>query len=596
VEDIANDPLWLDYKGLALKEGLRSCWSTPILDAQGRLLGTFAIYHKTLRVPDDHQLRLLETATHTAAVCITRHQAEHALHQSRERFASLVSSIDGVVWEADPVTGHYLFVSQAASRVLGFPTEDWLADGFRSQHVHPEDRDRAGEFYRDLGLEGSAREIEYRMLHRDGRVIWVQDLVTVSIQPNEPQLVRGLLLDITNRKNAEEERNQIQLRLQRSERMESLGTLAGGIAHDFNNLLGVILGNAELLQVQLPDDVELRLSVSELRGAALRARDLVKQILAYSRDQPAQLHETLLSQSVEEAARLLRATIPTSIAIQTHITPNCPTVLADPVQIHQVLLNLGTNAWHAMESKPGVLTIRLDTLKIEPSSSPSSLHLPVGEYVCLSVQDQGTGMDRTTRERMFDPFFTTKEVGKGTGLGMSIVQRIVASHGATLEVTTAPGEGTSIDIYFPVAAPTPASAKPMPSSLENPPRQTGRILLIDDELSLVDLGKRTLGKIGYYVEGFTQPDLALERFRQDPQSFDLVITDLNMPGQSGLEVIDTIRKQRTDLPVVLGSGHITDELRADAMARGVREVFYKPCTLNELTEIVNRVLASSHKS
>lgn len=593
VEDIETDPLWANYKDMALKEGLRACWSTPILDAQGRLLGTFAIYYKSKRLPDESELRLVEMATHTAAVCIARHQAEQALRQSRERFATLVSSVDGVVWEADAESGRYLFVSQAAERVLGLPMEDWLEMDFRSRHIHPEDRNMVEVFYRDVGGRGNAREIEYRMVGKDGRVVWVQDLVTVSMEQSDPHVVRGLLLDITHRKQVEEEQKQIQLRLRRSERMESLGTLAGGIAHDFNNLLGVILGNAELLQLQMGRDDNAQVSVSEVRGAALRARDLVRQILAFSREQPAQLRPIGLGPIIEEAIRLLRATIPATIDIRTELCMECPSVMADPVQIHQVLLNLGTNAWHAMETKPGQLRIVLDSLVVESEHALGTLHLPVGRYVHLSVKDQGVGMDVNTRERMFDPFFTTKEVGKGTGLGLSIVQRIVASHGGTIDVTTLPGVGTSIDLYFPALAGESPSSGHSPAIPRSAALRTGRILLIDDELSLVNLGKRALGKLGYFVEGFTQPALALDRFQAEPQAFDLVVTDLNMPGMSGMEVIDAIRRKRTEIPIVLGSGFITDELRASLLERGVREVFYKPCTLKELAEIVERALAPS---
>lgn len=591
VDDIETDPLWVNYKRLALKEGLHACWSTPILDAQERLLGTFAIYYKTKRLPTSPELRLVEMATHTAEVCITRHQAEQALRQSRERFATLVSSVDGVVWEADASSGRYLFVSQAAERVLGYLTEEWLAPGFRSQHVHPEDSNKVDAFYREVGVRGNAREIEYRMVGKDGRVVWVQDLVTVSMEQNDPKVVRGLLLDITHRKQVEEEQKQIQIRLRRSERMESLGTLAGGIAHDFNNLLGVILGNAELLQFQIGREELAQVSVSEVRGAALRARDLVRQILAFSREQPAQLRPISLGPVVDEAARLLRATIPTTIGIRTELSPDCPAVMADPVQIHQVLLNLGTNAWHAMETKPGQIVIALGELNVDAGMHRGSPHLPAGRYVHLSVKDQGVGMDATTRERMFDPFFTTKEVGKGTGLGLSIVQRIVASHGGTIDVTTVPGIGTSIDLYFPARGFESSGPGPTPTVVRNPATRAGRILLIDDELSLVNLAKRALGKVGHSVEGFTQPSLALDRFREDPQAFDLVVTDLNMPGLSGMDVIDAIRQQRPDIPIVLGSGFITDELRADLMQRGVHEVFYKPCTLKELAEIVDRALA-----
>lgn len=591
VADIATDPFWADFRHLALRHGLSACWSHPVFDAQERTLGTLAVYTREPGMPTPRHRRLIELALHTAAICIAHHEAGDELRQSRQRFADLVASVGGIVWEASPDTLRFSFVSQAAERLLGHPTSEWLQPDFRPTRIHPEDRERVLSTLQANVREGRNHEIEYRMFAADGRWIWLRDLVTVSRQEVGPPSLSGLMVDITEKKTAEEERRQLQARLQQAQKMESLGTLAGGIAHDFNNILGAILGNIDLVRQDIGHGHPAGDFVEEIRKAGLRARDLVKQILAFSRQQPRELRVVLLDQVLEDGIKLLRSTVPSTIQIHYHLNRDCPPVMADPAQIHQILLNLGTNAWHAMENRAGAITIGLQCVRLDSESTMPHPDLKPGLYAQLYVSDEGVGIDAATRERIFDPFFTTKGIGKGTGLGLAIVHGIVRSHAGAIAVQSIPGRGSTFEIYLPALETIPDLPEPVPRESTPPTGRGQRILLIDDEPQLVTLAQRSLERLGYHVDGFTHAHEAIEFLQRDPSRFQLVVTDLNMPDVSGLDVINEIRAMCPHIPIVLSSGFVTDEVRASALERGACDVFYKPGTMRELAEMLDRVFA-----
>ncbi len=516
-----------------------------------------------------------------------RKRAQEALRESQARLASIVdSAMDGIITvdEDDRV----LVFNLAAEKMFGYRSEDVIGQGVellipersRIQHFGQIDhRDRAtGPLLRMSGrraggeefpIEGSVSRTEV-----DGR-----RLFTVIVR------------DITEQLHAEETRVQLEAQLRQAQKMEAIGTLAGGIAHDFNNILGAIVGNVELAAQDVGASHSAVESLNEIRKASRRAKDLVQRILTFSREQVQPQSVITLAAVVEESAKLLRASLPAEVELATTLEADVPAVLADATQIEQVLLNLCTNAWQALEGQAGRIDIHLDAVTPDGETLDADANLWPGRFARLTVTDTGTGMDAATLERIFEPFFTTKPVGQGTGLGLSVVHGIVKAHGGAITVTSQPGRGSTFTLYFPAAEAAEESALPHHAAAELHAVPGGQhVLYIDDEEALVFLVTRMLERLGYRVSGYTRAAAALAAVRADPSQFDLVVTDLNMPGMSGLEVARELARLRPDLPVVLASGYITEELRALAPEAGVRQLMYKPNTVDELCAVVQRLV------
>lgn len=389
------------------------------------------------------------------------------------------------------------------------------------------------------------------------------------------------------------ERQQLEEQLRQSQKMEAIGLLAGGIAHDFNNILAAIGGNIELALEDTAPEHPARQFLEEIKHSSGRAKRLVQQILAFSRRQPLDRRVISLGPIIEESTNLLRATLPASVLLDTEEEGEVPPVLADATQMHQVLVNLCTNAWHALAGQAGRIEVRLRGVALTADSVKPLVGLQPGNFVCLSVRDTGIGMDAATRARIFEPFFTTKEPGKGTGLGLSVVHGIVLGHDGAIAVHSTPGQGTNFEIYFPAsAALEETDAAPRPALRG----QGQHILFLDDEVPLVALAQRMLERRGYRFTGCTHAAEALRAFAEKPDTFHLVITDLSMPGTSGLHFAGDILKLRPDVPVVLCSGHVTEELRENARRAGIREVLYKPNNIEEFAETIHRLATETSAS
>ena len=402
--------------------------------------------------------------------------------------------------------------------------------------------------------------------------------------------IEGAFQDITERKKAEQAKASLEAQLRESQKMEALGTLAGGIAHDFNNILGTMLGNAELARHDARANWQALVSLEEILKAGNRAKDLVQQILSFGRRQPTSRRVLSLPAVVEESVRLLRAGLPPGVRIDCRCAPDTPSIVADPTQVQQVLLNIGNNAAHAMEGRPGAIDIRVEGVTLDQASARFDLNLRPGPYACVTISDMGHGMDAAIRTRIFEPFFTTKAPGKGTGLGLSVAHGIMQAHQGGIVAHSEPGKGSRFELYFPHArdgAAAPGIAEEAGAASEG---HGQHILYVDDDESQVFLIKRMLERWGYRVSAYLEQREALDALLADAPSFDLVVTDFNMPGLSGLEVARAIRDARPDLPVILISGYITDELRAQAEAVGVRELIAKPHEVEELRDTVHRLL------
>ncbi len=389
------------------------------------------------------------------------------------------------------------------------------------------------------------------------------------------------------RKQAEKEKEKLQARIQQSQKIESIGTLAGGIAHDFNNILGIILGNAELASDVLPEKEPARLNLEEIRKACLRAKDIVKQLLSFARKTEPKRHPIKLIAVVEDSLKLLRATIPSNIDIYHDFQAENDTIVANATQVHQVMINLGTNAFHAMQATGGFLDIKIENVFLENEASVSHNEPAPGNYLKLTVSDCGHGIDPKHKDQIFDPYFTTKEVGKGTGMGLSVVHGIVKSHGGEIFVDSEPQKGTTVHIYFPVAEEAPITET---ETYESLPIGSERILFVDDEASNIYVGRNRLERLGYQVETRMNPLEALEIFQADPQQFDLLITDMSMPQMTGDRLVKEILKLRPDMPTILCSGfnEKMDEERAAEI--GIRQYLEKPYDKRFMAKIVRDVL------
>ncbi|MDF1485954.1 ATP-binding protein [Ramlibacter sp. H39-3-26] len=395
--------------------------------------------------------------------------------------------------------------------------------------------------------------------------------------------------DLTGRKKAEAHHAELEAQLRESQKMQAVGTMAGGIAHDFNNILGAILGNVELAKADLPPGAPALESLLEIDKAGRRARDLVRQILTFSRNEPPRRAAVDLRDIMQETERLLRVTLPPSIALRVHAPAGLPPVLADATQVEQALLNLCTNAVHAIGGTRG--SIDVDMAATHPDAREAErLALAPRTYVAVRVRDTGQGMPAETLQRIFEPFFTTKPVGQGTGLGLSVVHGVMRSHEGAADVQSVVGQGSVFTLYFPVAQ----AAEPAPQAAAAPAMEEARgsgqhVMYVDDDQALVFLVRRLLARRGFRVTGFTDPHAAAAALRAAPRDYDLLVTDYNMPGYSGIDLLRAARAIRPDLPVALASGYVTAEIERAALAEGANALIHKPNDVEELCATVQRL-------
>jgi signal transduction histidine kinase len=385
------------------------------------------------------------------------------------------------------------------------------------------------------------------------------------------------------------ENRKLEEQFRQAQKMEAIGTLAGGIAHDFNNILSAILGYTQLSQMMLKENPEVRGYLGAVLQATNRATDLVRQILTFSRQHPLERRPIQLPPVMAETLKLLRATIPSTIEFDISLATDAPTVLADATQIHQVLMNLGTNAWYAMKDRPGRLQVKLEKCLVDETYAATQSELKPGVYARVSVSDTGCGMDQATLQRIFEPFFTTKPQGEGTGLGLSVVHGIMKNHDGAATVYSQPGEGTLFHLYFPAHAGEATAATVEAGSV--PHGHGERVLFIDDEEWLGRLGQKTLAALGYEVETTTLPAAALAMVRADPLGFAVVVTDQTMPGMTGFVLASQLLQIRPELPIILMTGYSASLTAAQVEAAGIRSLLFKPATLHSLGTAVHAALS-----
>lgn len=522
------------------------------------------------------EIALYQSLGNQAAIAIKNVMHLHSLQKSENKFRTIFDNASDAIFISD-MNGKILEINQIACDNLGYSREEMLSMPIIAI-VAPEFRERLHERLKMITSEGHAI-VETAHIRKDSSIIPIE-IHGKLIRFNEQPAVLGVARDISERK-------QMESFLFHAQKMEAIGTLAGGVAHDFNNILYAIMGYAEISMLDLAEHSPLQRNLEEIVKATKRAADLVKQILSFSRKVEHKREPLDLQPIIKETLKLLRGTLPTTIEIKKQLDPQCCAVVGDATQIHQILMNLCTNAFHAMRDKGGILTVGLEEIHIT-SQNKAFPELTPGCYAKISIQDTGTGMDKKTIDRIFDPYFTTKEFGEGTGLGLASVHGIVKSHGGKITVESVPGEGSVFNVYFKTIHQAPVSADIL--SIERLPSLKGRVLFVDDEPMIKAVGETTLKQFGCEVSAFTNSLEALDTFRAEPKSFDLVITDQTMPGLTGDELATAILKLRPDIPIVLTTGY-SDKIDAQhAKKIGIKEFILKPLTLKTLAQTAVKFL------
>ena len=416
-----------------------------------------------------------------------------------------------------------------------------------------------------------------------------------SVQERTGQLTlanKDLKKEIEIRKRHEKEKTQLEGQLIQLQKMETIGTLAGGIAHDFNNILTPILGYTEMALEELSDESTLKYDIEQINSAAVRGKDLVQQILTFSRQVDFDKKPLRLDRVVTEVLKLMRASFPSNIEIKQELDKECGTVMADSTQMHQIIMNLCTNAYHAMMGNGGVLTVHLDKKKLGARQFNGAAKMQKGTYIRLIITDTGHGMDKRTVERIFEPFFTKKDVGSGSGLGLSVVHGIVSNNNGTIVVESEPGEGSSFIIYLPQHSETYVVEKEIQQELK---KGKGSILFVDDEKEITFMGKRMLESLGYTVDIKTDSEEALKVFRKNPDKYDLLVTDQAMPKLMGTELIGELKQIRPELKSIIITGY-QESIPANAMKQyGIADIISKPLILSEFSDLIGKVLSQDIK-
>ncbi|MBN1102942.1 MAG: PAS domain S-box protein [Deltaproteobacteria bacterium] len=521
------------------------------------------------------------------AVDITeRKQAEEALRNSEAKYRELVQNANSIILRMD-TEGNITFFNEFAQSFFGYSEEEILGRNVVGTIV-PQ-TDSAGQdleaMVRDIGLRPERYETnENENMRQNGERVWVT-WTNKGIRDADENVVGILCIgnDITQRKSIEDQ-------LRQAQKMEAIGTLAGGIAHDFNNILGGIIGYTELAMMdESPDPDNRRYQyLSRLLEAGNRAKDLIQQILKFSKRDSAAMSAFSITPVVKESVKLLRAILPKSIDLQQRIQADPDRIMGDPTQVHQVIMNLCTNAYHVMRGEGGVLSITLENARIESPRESMSLKVPPGDYIRLSVSDTGSGIAPQILERIFEPYFTTKKISEGTGLGLSVTLGIVKSHNGLIELTSRVGEGTRFDVYFPVTQTRSVEAASRVGAL--PAGHMESVLVVDDELFFLDVLKENLQTLNYRVTANQSSVKTLEAFKSNPNGFDLVITDQSMPEMTGVQLVAEIRKYNRDIPIILCTGYSEIVSEKSAKHYGITKFLMKPIAATELAWAVHEAL------
>jgi len=593
----AGKPMYAQYQTIApegtepgVGEGLSTIAIVPVLSGT-RVVGSLNLASREMEEIPPFARRGLESIAAQMGTAILRAKTEEALRESEQRFRSLFDNAPDAMILADPQTGTVVDANAAATTLLSRPRKEIV--GLHQTELHPEwmadqMQEAFAEHAREALALGRSEAMETLVVRSDGVEVPVE-VVSTLVRLSGKSTQQGTYRDLTERKQAESERTRLEMQLRKAQKMEALGTLAGGVAHDFNNILLAIFGYGELAKHDLPEDSEARESVDNVLLAAERAARLVNQILTYSRQHEPERELTRVQSVAEESLSLLRATIPSTIEIRERLNPDASPVMADPAQIQQILMNLCTNAAHAMGESGGVLEVSVKEILLDKETAANLGNLQNERHILVTVKDTGHGMDAATAERVFDPFFTTKGPGRGTGLGLSVVHGIVLGHGGAIRVESEMGAGSTFFVYLPCAIEKPDTR----TRRDSPAPALGgseRILFVDDEPAIVEMGAEHLKRLGYQVTSTTSSEDAIAIFKTRPTDFDAIVTDQTMPGRTGLQLAGDIRRIRPEMPIVLITGFSESVTPESLKEGGVRSMVMKPFASRALANAVREAL------
>ncbi|MCW5206033.1 PAS domain S-box protein [Desulfobulbus sp. F5] len=552
----------------------------------GRAVGRIALANKEGEF-SKHDLIASERIAAVFALAVQRKQTEDSLSRSERKYRSLfndapdmihIVGIDKRIADANP----------AELQTLGCAREELVGTPLLNI-IHPEFRHKSAQALDQIFSLGCCMQhYETALITKEGDKIDVEVSAVPQVESGRVVTVRAIMRNITERKREEQERKKLEAQLRQSRKMEAIGTLAGGIAHDFNNILGPILGYTEMALEFLPAGSNIAPWLEEVQCAGSRAKELVRQILAISRKCEQELQPLRIQPIIKETLKLLRSSLPATIEIRQQLDPACGTVLADPTRIHQVVMNLCTNAYHAMRETGGLLEVSLRQIELTADTLQSKLRLPLGMYLQLEVRDSGCGMPEEMLEKIFEPYFTTRAKGEGTGLGLALVQSIALDFGGDVTVTSELGRNTIFQVYLPVIK--TAKEDRISNDARLLPTGSERIIVVDDDINIAELSRNMLASLGYRVMALNGSIEALTVFEQQPEAFDLVFTDMTMPQMTGAVLAKKILARRPELPVVLCTGfsELIDEQKATEL--GICALLMKPFTKGELALTVRTAL------
>jgi len=538
----------------------------------------------------EKRLLILEAGAHTS----DEHREKYiALEESEKRFRELIEDVSEISIQGYNENRQVTFWNLASQKLYGYTEKEALGNKLEDLIIPESMGDTVVEFHRqwiEQGIKIPAGELVLK--HKTGKDVPVFSS-HVMLDTRAGKEMFCIDVDLSPIKESEKEKEKLRDQLQQAQKMEAIGTLAGGIAHDFNNILFSIGGVAELLLDDLAPDSHTRDTIGEIISAVQRGSELVKQILSFSRRSDRKKQPVLFPEILKEVTKLCRSTIPSAIEMDLDIPDQMGYIMANPVQLHQVAMNLITNAFQSLDRNPGKISVSLRQVEIAHSNRPM-FSLPPGPYARLGVSDTGSGIPPDLMSKIFEPYFTTKKNGEGTGLGLATVYGIVREHGGDIKIKSRPGTGSTFEVYLPLTDKGASSPVTGPGAfrIKEPPPQTGyeRILLVDDEPAITSIEKQLLTRLGYQVTDRVSSLDALESFKSDPHGFDLVITDMSMPDMTGAGLARAILSLRPDMPIIICTGFSDPQDEKHARTLGVKGFLTKPVGGAQLARMVRQVL------
>lgn len=517
-----------------------------------------------------------------------RKNAEQALSESEEKYRHLFNYAPSGLYEIDFTKGKLVSVNDVVCEYTGYSERELLSMSVYDFLTEESQKVFLERLEKIFNGEEVSDSVEYQIITKQGKKLWtLLNARYIHDENGTPKGATVVIHDIDERKKQELEKQRLEKELRQAHKMEAIGTLAGGIAHDFNNILSAIMGYTEIAMLRAAEDTKLREYLDKVIVACERAREMVRQILAFSRQSDFKRKPVRVSQIVKEAGKLLKASLPSTIEIHMDIDPASGIIDADAIQIHQIIMNLCTNAAHAMKEKGGRLDISLENIELTAKDLSAHEGVKPGSFLKLSISDTGTGIPPETMARMYDPYFSTKPKGQGTGLGLSIVHGLVKTHSGFITVESDCGHGTTFSVFLPR---TENELVPEKAETEGLASGSESILFIDDEQSLVDVGAHMLEYLGYRVASQTSSVDALALFKSDPDKFDMIITDTTMPVMTGDQLAREILALRPDIPIIICTGHSDHLTEERAWKLGIRAFVMKPYLIQDLAKTVRKVL------